>query len=198
MLTESDIRLKGLRRLFEFYIAARTMDLEAIVLKMNRKVIVCDYNLFEAYVNLDGNIEVPRKAQKVIQDFLGYHELAHLVLAQIDIRFLTLVTNIPAADFREIEKWCDSFAMAMLFGRRGIALIKEENYQEFFCSPEPLDCVTEDFPAYLNRLQGGRIREEARKYFAEDSPYRTELEFLASELLADAKLKEEQSKKAAE
>lgn len=199
MLAESEAGLKGLHALFELYRQAGRMSTQLIAAKLEYEVILSDYALFQAYVHTGHKISIPRIATGPIRDFLLYHEIAHVWLERTDrLFFMPLLSDkLNRLEYREMENWCDSFAVAMLFAYRGVMVMEDASHQEFLAYPQALAGEHTEFEYTRSRLQGRRILGLAPKYFSSRGASRVELVGLGYALLQEAERVNPKTKKAA-
>jgi len=192
MLSESEVGLKGLRALFEFYkIYARAgLDAEELAREQGFTLERLNIDTFAGEVFYQVNhIIVSMGAWRALRDFVICHELGHTWLWKTDPIFLPPDFASPKMDRgqrRELEYWLDGFATAMLFASRGVKLLSEENYQDFFifgCTISLLEGADWRFDIRKDKTQGKRMCELAKKYFLRNGPSRAELVTLGGALL---------------
>jgi len=191
MLAETQVGLKGLRALFEFYLKYRGIDAQKLAEELGYKVGLVDFSGLGVGKIVRGTdmLLVPSRRPLPLQSLIIYHETGHDCLWKTDAFFFNENLGKDRANLREVEYWLDSFAVAALFANRGVPLLTEDNYKEFLtygCDISFLEGANWRFDDRKDKLQGRRIQELSAKYFRRRGPSRLEFDALG-QMLRDVK-----------
>lgn len=189
MLSESDLGLRGLTALTEFYLQSGDMQMPQLVSRLGYKIEEKIFSSrFFAIAYLDRRIIELPPTHEVLKNFLGFHEAAHVCLARADSAYGRIAgkPDVPMNSIScEIEFWCDGFATLMMFANRGVRFRSMHSIKSFLT--EGISTEIKEFNVNFNLFQGRRILRLAKRWFSRTGPSRAELIYLGTELVDKAR-----------